>query len=287
MPPVCSFFLEGQCNRGANCHYRHSGQGTLPKDACTTLPSLPILTAIGIPLATAFASLSIAAPEYASGGVTARLEGGLKVKFNAGALPVKVDFQQPVTVDFVETALEITWYKPTRNVWLQYKSEDDARQAKNILDGSIVKQQPLKATIVPSRSGELWSIQISSITSAIDNDDLVAILPPELHPKAIRSGNPIYDLNTDQFEVLKKTIAGFIKCETHPQEPIEHKNALKRKFKFTFSGAPDLSTVARQVDGLIIVRIPMVTGSLLSKTVLRVLDAIFTLVHALFFGDMC
>ena len=150
--PACKFYLKGKCTRGDNCKYRHSspGESHMIDDISALLMRLQ-----GIPTATAFAQPP---PEKSTddlkiervrvpGTYTTVLDGGIKSTFSAGFVPSDVTFLHKhysmPQISLVNTGLEFTWYQPTCNVWLQFKSQVDAEGAIQTLNGNTIRVSTL------------------------------------------------------------------------------------------------------------------------------------------------
>lgn len=66
-------------------------------------------------------------------------DGSIGATFGAGAVPVQLNFlhdeKTMPQMSSIKTRLEVSWKQPTRNMWLQFGSREDAEAAVRSLDG--------------------------------------------------------------------------------------------------------------------------------------------------------
>ncbi|KAK5125771.1 hypothetical protein LTR85_012047 [Meristemomyces frigidus] len=201
LTPFCRYLLAGNCTKGRKCRYRHHS------------PERPI--------ATAFAWKDSFTQQHDAGGnlisknappdsYTYILPVGTKATFGSGMVPSDITFldtlRSKLKVELVTTALEVTWYRPARNIWMECETQDHATQILSALDGELLHWVTLRCTSNPF-----------SHVSGVD--------------------------------AIKAKIASLTVRQLTGTEMLESKDRLKYKTRLEFDGAPNLETLARNLNG--------------------------------------
>lgn len=98
-------------------------------------------------------------------------DGSIGATFGAGAVPVQLNFlhdeKTMPQMSSIKTRLEVSWKQPTRNMWLQFGSREDAEAAVRSLDGKICCGVKLKASLKGSHYRKFWSAHLSHVVESI------------------------------------------------------------------------------------------------------------------------
>lgn len=255
--PFCKFLLENRCTKGKHCQYRHHGPGK-PTNVSDFLADR--LTVLERPPGTAYScellqQLDIAGHEEylvrnaPADSYTQILDNGIIVTFTADLEPTNIEFLPKIEVKQVTAALEVTLYRPSRNCWLECSSQSHAQQVFRALDGVRISGITLRCTSRPCAEDK-WTVQVTNATESVNDERLLALLPPHvIKPENVRSGTLQYDTSVDDIKVLKEKIATVTARPVTGTEILEIRNKLRRTMLFTFEGAPNLTMLARSLDG--------------------------------------
>ena len=153
-------------------------------------------------------------------------------------------------VEKVQSGLEVTWYAPTRNAWLEFVSEAHARQACRSLNGVMLRGVKLSAKMKSSRTGKVWTVQISHVIDGVEVEDLLQRLPARVPtPEKVNFADLLYDPFVSGLDVIKEKIRDLVDRRIIGDRPLPSANQLKRKALVSFRGSPNLGGLAKALDG--------------------------------------
>ena len=187
------------------------------------------------------------------GTVTTLVSGNIKATFAAGAVPISVNLlltsNAALRIEAIDTVLEVSWYRATRVLWIQFNSKEIAQRACDAIDGANFEVSGFRGWLKPSRNGKTWSVQVSNLAEDVKDQDLLEILPPDVRPIGFKSSEPIYDWDTPALEIVEEHVESSSGRKIKSKRPLKCANPLKDHFEFRFEGFPRLDGVARQLDG--------------------------------------
>lgn len=154
-----------------------------------------------------------------------------------------------VRIESVTTALEATWFRPTRTAWLHFDTDRDAREACKILNGKVCCGVALLATVQPSKPGPKCCVQLSSLIEEVDESQLRRLLPP--HLKRVPScfyGKLSYHVLLSGREIMEAKVKDLTKLKIRAVEDRSPQNKLKQRVTFRFEGSPNLDALTKRLN---------------------------------------
>ncbi|KAI7521913.1 hypothetical protein KC331_g19524, partial [Hortaea werneckii] len=175
----------------------------------------------------------------------------MKATFTAGMEPTRVktlaQLRPRISVELVTSTLQITWYRPTRNIWIECKSFDQAAQVLNVLHNAIVQDITLRCCICSSGR---QSVEITNAIESIDGPSLLAKLPKAIRAvRKITFGTLSYGPDVSAIDVMTKKISNALNLKVAASALLAAKNQLKRRALLYFGGSPNLDMLAKSLDG--------------------------------------
>lgn len=185
------------------------------------------------------------------GSYTSIVPTGIKATFTAGMKPTRIkalaQLRPRINVELVTSALHITWYRPTRNIWIECKSFDQAAQVLEVLHNTIVRDITLRCCICSS--GRL-SVQITNAIESIDGPSLLAKLPKAIRAvRKITFGTLSYGPDVSAIDVMTKKISNAPNLKVTASALLATENQLKRRALLEFGGSPNLDMLAKSLNG--------------------------------------
>ncbi|KAK5137456.1 hypothetical protein LTR08_008434 [Meristemomyces frigidus] len=244
----CKYLLAGKCAKGAACHYRHDG------------PERPISTAY------AFESTSTAVDQNPYGylisgnappdSYTQALPSGVKATFVAGMVPTGIEFldtlRPKVRVEQVTSFLEITWYHPIRNIYIECRTEGHALQILGALRGQVVRGVMLECISQRFRHGERWTVQVTNAIQAIRDEDILMLFPAGVpQPQTVQSGPPLYNPMVSGLDVIAARVASLTNRQAVGASEVRPtvERGWVNTYLIEFKGSPNLKMLARALHG--------------------------------------
>ncbi|KAI7163454.1 hypothetical protein KC349_g1391 [Hortaea werneckii] len=175
----------------------------------------------------------------------------MKATFTAGMEPTRVktlaQLRPRTSVELVTSTLQITWYRPTRNIWIECKSFDQAAQVLNVLHNAIVQDITLRCCICSSGR---QSVEITNAIESIDGPSLLAKLPKVIRAvRKITFGTLSYGPGVSAIDVMTKKRSNAPNLKVAASALLAAKNQLKRRALLYFGGSPNLDMLAKSLDG--------------------------------------
>ena len=166
------------------------------------------------------------------GSYTCLLDDSIKATFTSGAEPTDIhllaELRPKSRIELVTSALGVTWYQPTRNIWIECKTQGHALQVFDALDGKSTRGVTLHCTSRPFMHGKRWTVQVLNATESITNDHLLTLLPPHVQePGRILSSAPQYDPLVFGIEKIMQEIANVTNRTVTGTEMLDTKNKMK------------------------------------------------------------
>ncbi|KAK5107853.1 hypothetical protein LTR62_000613 [Meristemomyces frigidus] len=112
---------------------------------------------------------------------TTMIDSTLQATIKDGLLATNIGFlgtlKPRLQIELITSASEVTYFVPTRNIWLQYQSIEDAKQVAEKLNNTVSHDLRLAAVVKGSNLGSIWSVQITNVTDRFDEATIKSLLP--------------------------------------------------------------------------------------------------------------
>ncbi|KAI6807831.1 hypothetical protein KC332_g10405 [Hortaea werneckii] len=155
-----------------------------------------------------------------------------------------------INVELVKSALHITWYRPTRNIWIECKTEGQAAQVLDALHTTNVQDISLRCSLFSAHPSGRRSVQITNAIESIDGPSLLAKLPEAVRGvRKITFGPPSYGPDVSAIDVMTKKISNAPNLQVTASVSLDAKNQLKRRALLEFDGSPNLDMLAKSLNG--------------------------------------
>lgn len=219
----------------------------------TTNSNALLLTGLqAVPLATAIAQ-PLMVPEFIPGTLTAHLDGK-KATFADGLIVRHIDLS-PTTgsaprLESLTQTLRVSWYRPSRTIWLQYPLAEKAAAAVEQLKDLKPENTVLETEVHRSRRGCFFSVPMTGDDGKITEEELRERLPKDLQPLEVRMGKMNYDPNVNALDVVRSYVEKHSTAAIVKVQDFRKSNDLKAGAEFSFDGNPDLIILQEKLDGL-------------------------------------
>ncbi|KAI6802123.1 hypothetical protein KC327_g15786 [Hortaea werneckii] len=155
-----------------------------------------------------------------------------------------------INVELVTSALQITWYRPTRNIWIECKSLGQATQVLDVLHNIVVRDITLRCCLCSTETSGRLSVQITNAIESIDGPSLLAMLPEAIRAvRKITFGPLSYGPDISAIDVMTKKISNAPNLKVAASALLITKNQLKRRALLMFGGSPNLDMLAKNLNG--------------------------------------
>ncbi|KAI7284468.1 hypothetical protein KC345_g2257 [Hortaea werneckii] len=155
-----------------------------------------------------------------------------------------------INVELVRSALHITWYRPTRNIWIECKTEGQAAQVLDALHTTSVQDISLRCSLFSAYPSGRRSVQITNAIESIDGPSLLAKLPEAVRGvRKITFGPPSYGPDVSAIDVMTKKISNAPNLQVKASASLDAKNRLKRRALLELGGSPNLDMLAKSLNG--------------------------------------
>lgn len=155
-----------------------------------------------------------------------------------------------IDVELVKSVLHITWYRPTRNIWIECKTEGQAAQVFDALHTTNVQDISLRCSLFSADPSGRRCVQITNAIESIDGPSLLARLPKAVRGvRKITFGPPSYGPDVSAIDVMTKKISNAPNLKVTASAWLNAKNQLKRRALLEFGGSPNLDMLAKSLNG--------------------------------------
>ena len=151
-------------------------------------------------------------------------------------------------IESVETALEVTWDRPTRNICVSNTTEEEARRAAKVFDGKEVKEFTLQPVIGHSVDRKTWYTHIQNVPDSVTDKDLREMVLRDLEIWKAISSEFTWDPTTPSFQIIADKVKEFFPPTVIGAKSLPTFNPLIERDQLLFLGPSRLDSIARQLD---------------------------------------
>lgn len=189
--------------------------------------------------------------------VVAVTRGDIKATLTSGATPGAVShllehepFAPALQIVDLRTSIEITWYRPTRNVTLHFRTSVPAHRACDKVTESLIDGFQLRATVLPMTSHKSFPLQVSNVPDCISDEQLTTLLvgPRLVDIKSGKSSYTIEYLNSNA--VIERVVNRVSSKKIKAVCIAPCKNQLRLRAEVSFDGIQRLDQDARLLDDM-------------------------------------
>lgn len=190
-------------------------------------------------------------PECTPGTVTTLFEG-MKATFKDGLVPIQVNVSHlensSPRVLSLESLLRVTWYEPSRTIWLRFADQQAAERARDLLEKEGIYNKDANGQLV-GQPGSTFTLNATGVRPEIEERHLVKALPREAQPMQIYVGPATYGPEVKALDEVRKTIRANTSTTMTKDEECGKRHPFKSCRAFSFDGNPDLNGLAEALDG--------------------------------------
>ena len=175
----------------------------------------------------------------------------IKATVTAGAetanIKLLLESDPALRIEDLKTSLEVTWFRPTRNVWLGFRTVRAADRPRKLVDATPIRGFQL-CGVIRTEPGKV-TLQISNIPECISDEQLKTQFGR--HSMSLVSGKLSYETsNRKSTQAIRDAIAEITAQRVSSFTELSGRDkSLRLKAEIVFDGSARLDGYARQLEG--------------------------------------